>query len=96
MHPSPLKLTACLPFLHLQWHDAIDYVHSAAVADVLADFDGIDATVMDILQRYRVSLPMATTVRVKQLLGRARGTQLPPLCTSGMFLICLSCRLGPL
>lgn len=37
-----------------QWHDAIEYVHGAAVDDVLADFDGIDATVMDILQRYRV------------------------------------------
>jgi hypothetical protein len=41
------------PFL-LQWHAAIDYVRSAALADVLADFDGIDATVMDILQRYQV------------------------------------------
>jgi hypothetical protein len=29
-------------------------VRSAALADVLADFEGIDATVMDILQRYQV------------------------------------------
>lgn len=38
----------------LQWQTAIDYVHSAPVEHVLADFDGIDATVLDILQRYRV------------------------------------------
>lgn len=46
-HPSP-----CLS--GMQWHDAIEFVHGAALADVLADFDGIDATVLDILQRYRV------------------------------------------
>ena len=50
--PRPACPHPCLPLP--QWHAAIHYVRSAALADVLADFDGIDATVMDILQRYQV------------------------------------------
>lgn len=38
----------------MQWQAAIDFVHSAPVEDVIADFEGIDATVVNILQRYRV------------------------------------------
>lgn len=54
LHAScPCCLPSTLPSPS-QWHDAIEYVHGATVADVLADFDGIDATVLDILQRYRV------------------------------------------
>lgn len=56
---APAALTCCLldPAVRmsaLQWQAAIDYVHSAPVEDVRADFDGLDATVLNILQRYQV------------------------------------------
>ncbi|EFN52577.1 hypothetical protein CHLNCDRAFT_138584, partial [Chlorella variabilis] len=51
------------------WHAAIDYVHGAALSDVLADFDGIDATVLDILQRYRDPAAAAAAAGGRETLG---------------------------
>ncbi|KAL4420457.1 hypothetical protein ABPG75_010113 [Micractinium tetrahymenae] len=58
-----------------QWQAAIDYVHSAPVEDVLADFDGIDATVLDILQRYRDTEATATNGE-RETLGHLLGHML--------------------
>ena len=59
LHPShhshlhPLLLSRPPP-LALQWRAAIERVQHTPLAALLADFDGLDATVLDVLQRYRV------------------------------------------